>query len=902
MVAKAKPQLYDGQGRPVSLGIELGRGGEGSVHEVRDRADLVAKVYLKNVNQDKAAKLATMVSLKTERLLKLTAWPVDTLYERPGGIVLGFLMPKVTDHKDIHVLYGVKSRLAEYPEACWPFLIQAAGNVARAFNVIHEHGHVIGDVNHGGIVVSKKATVRLVDCDSFQVNAQGQLFLCEVGVATHTPPELQGLSFRGTTRTTNHDAFGLAVIIFQLLFMGRHPFSGAYLGSGDMPIEKAIKEHRFAYGPGAPSRQMRQPPATLPLDAVSQPVAKLFEQAFLPGMARPKPQEWITALSELATNLKQCNHNNGHYYLKSLSSCSWCEVEARSGITVFGPIFVTGTWSRQGTFNIIGIWAQITAIPSPGHLPALPDKSSLNIAASPKAIEMNRKRRLRVFFATGLLVVVSAVLLVIPISGGATALLIIIFGLIAMGVSSGETGSARSEFANAKRDAEKRWQEVEHRWRMQGDEGRFFAKLRELESRKSEHQKLPEIRAQKLQQLEIDIRERQRHRFLDRYRIDSATISGIGHARKITLRSYGIETADDVNERAILAVPGFGPTYAEKLMAWRRSIEQRFVFDPARGIDPADREALEREIAATHMKIEQELQSGPTQLRQISHQITAMREAMRPIINDSIRALAQAEADLGNRTSSSVMIAPLIAVMGLSLLSTALLKVDFTSQSRSSNYNSRQSNISTKVVPSPGFSSQQPQNSNASSPLAPDQQAKALYDEGIKLTKAGKYEDAVKAYQQAITLKPDLAEAHHELGYALFKLGKYEDAIAAFKQASTLKPKNAETYRNLGLSYKALGRWDESILAFQKAIELKPDQSTTYYNLGLVYKERMNNNSAIEAYKEAVRLKPEFAAAHYELGLSYLAAGDKTAAMEEYTALTSLNQKLADQLYTAINK
>lgn len=899
MVAKAKPQLYDGKGRLIALGPELGRGGEGSVHEIRDRLDLVAKVYLKSVGQDKAAKLTTMVSLKTERLLKLLAWPVDTLHEHPGGAVAGFLMPRVTEHKDIHMLYGVKSRLAEYPEACWPFLIQAAANVARAFNVVHEHGHVIGDVNHGGIVVSKKATVRLVDCDSFQVTVQGRQFLCEVGVATHTPPELQGQSFSGTIRTTNHDAFGLAVIIFQLLFMGRHPYSGAYLGAGDMPIEKAIKEYRFAYGPGAPSRLMRQPPGTLSLDAVSQPISQLFERAFLPGNSRPKPQEWITVLGELSTNLKQCAHNNGHYYLKTLSSCSWCEIEARSGIIVFGPIYVAGTWS-QGTFNVIGIWAQITAVPSPDHLPAPPDKSSLIVTASPKAVQMRRSRRLRAFYATGLLIVASTILIAMPLSGTAVAWLIIITGLVAIGIVSGGSDRAKREFGNARQEAEKRWRDIEQRWRTQGDEARFSAKVRELEARKIEHQKLPDLRLQKLRRLETDLRERQRHKFLDRYRIDGATISGIGHARKITLRSYGIETADDVYEQAILAVPGFGPSYTAKLLAWRRSIEQRFVFNPAQGVDPADRQAVEREIANTRAKLEQELQSGPAQLRQISHQIVATREAMRPIISDSLKALVQAEKDLENSSSSALMLAPIITVLGMALFTTALLKSNFTGQGSTSNFNSSSSNSSfNKTI---GSQSTSLQNNNALTSLTPDQQAKALYEQGVKFTKAGKYEEAVKAYQQAISLKSDLAEAQHELGFALFKLRKYEDSIAAFKQALTLKPKIAETYRSLGLSYKALGRWSDASEAFRKAIEIKPDHPVTYYNLGLIYKEMNDTDSAITAYKAAIRLKPDYATAHYELGLSYVAVGEQDAAMGEYTTLVPLNQKLADRLYAAINK
>ena len=56
------------------------------------------------------------------------------------------------------------------------------------------------------------------------------------------------------------------------------------------------------------------------------------------------------------------------------------------------------------------------------------------------------------------------------------------------------------------------------------------------------------------------------------------------------------------------------------------------------------------------------------------------------------------------------------------------------------------------------------------------------------------------------------------------------------------------------------------------------------------------------AYKEAIRLKTDYAAAHYELGISYLAASYRAAAMEEYTTLVSLNEKLAAQIYAAINK
>ena len=83
--------------------------------------------------------------------------------------------------------------------------------------------------------------MRLIGCDSFQITAGGRCFTCDVGVPMFTPPELQERSLTGVIRSENHDNFGLAVVIFQVLFMGSHPFAGRRPGGGDMPIEQAIK-------------------------------------------------------------------------------------------------------------------------------------------------------------------------------------------------------------------------------------------------------------------------------------------------------------------------------------------------------------------------------------------------------------------------------------------------------------------------------------------------------------------------------------------------------------------------------------------------------------------------------------------------------------------------------------
>lgn len=79
----------------------------------------------------------------------------------------------------------------------------------------------MGDVNQNSFMVGRDSKVVLIDSDSFQINANGTLHLCEVGVSYFTPPELQTLSsFIGFERTENHDNFGLALLIFTSCLVG----------------------------------------------------------------------------------------------------------------------------------------------------------------------------------------------------------------------------------------------------------------------------------------------------------------------------------------------------------------------------------------------------------------------------------------------------------------------------------------------------------------------------------------------------------------------------------------------------------------------------------------------------------------------------------------------------------
>lgn len=353
--------LQTPQGDVITLGKRIGSGGEGDVYEVVGKPDVLVKLYKEAIEANKAAKLQFMVAHQTADLLQLTAWVIEVVENEQKQIV-GFLMPRLHNHKPIHDVYNTKSRKSHFPTADWRFLIHVATNVARAMAVIHAQGHVIGDVNHTSIWVTQKGTVRLIDCDSIQIKDGENVYKCEVGVPEFTPPELQGKTLSEVLRTPNHDNFGLATLIFHLLFLGRHPFSGVFLGQNEMNVPLAIREGRFAYGKHALGREMQPPPFTLPLEATSPRLVQLFQQAFMQVENRPTAQEWIETLEILAKNLKPCSNNNSHFNWQGATHCHWCALEAQSGSILFGA----------------------------GNLPAL--RSELNALALPSLIQFEKQK------------------------------------------------------------------------------------------------------------------------------------------------------------------------------------------------------------------------------------------------------------------------------------------------------------------------------------------------------------------------------------------------------------------------------------------------------------------------------------------------------------------------------
>jgi DNA-binding helix-hairpin-helix protein with protein kinase domain len=648
MTAAAPPPIVvDAEGRVLRLGRKLGQGGEGAVFELEGEPGIAAKIHHQPLTPLRAEKIRVMAGMRTDQIDKLAAWPTNLL-TLPSGIPIGLTMPRVIDHKDIHHLYSPKSRRAEFANADWRFLIRVATNLSRAVATIHDANGVIADINHSGVLVSQDARVRLIDCDSFQIVDAGKTYLCDVGVPTFTPPELQGLLFAEIVRTPNHDNFGLAVLIFLTLFMGRHPFAGRFIGLGEMPIERAIGEGRFAYGADCTAYQMERPPGAPSLSIVSPAIAGLFERTFARESregGRPTAREWAACLESLEHQLRQCAFSPAHWHFEGLQGCPWCRMEAATGVALFSTTVSPGAAAH---FDIDAFWRRVTALEHPGPAPALEGTDSKRkVRPSPGALQFKQRRALHRLYALLLSAapIPIAFMVSLPIAGRLLFLAASV-GLYYVARTLVRLSNDTSVFADRARMDREHLEKVRNEWQSSAGAGRFDAKRSELERLRARWDESRDVRRRMQQELQDQKQSAALARFLDGFDIEAAGIEGLSPSRVPLLESFGIETAADIVGEKLDGVPKLDKKMRDALTGWREGLEARFRQEAGSAPASLDEELIEREALAEQMRIEAALRTGLQDLQEIQKQALFARISMKAKVEEALRTYQQSAADL----------------------------------------------------------------------------------------------------------------------------------------------------------------------------------------------------------------------------------------------------------------
>jgi tetratricopeptide (TPR) repeat protein len=128
--------------------------------------------------------------------------------------------------------------------------------------------------------------------------------------------------------------------------------------------------------------------------------------------------------------------------------------------------------------------------------------------------------------------------------------------------------------------------------------------------------------------------------------------------------------------------------------------------------------------------------------------------------------------------------------------------------------------------------------------MASDVQAEWWYRNGLSSLWLGNYDNALGYFEGTVNKNPNRADAWIQVGYCKVKQGKNNDAIKAYQKAIQIRP-SPEAFNKLGDAYYYAARFNEAIEAYKEAARRAPRLAEAYYNLGMTYLELSDRDAAV---------------------------------------------------------
>jgi tetratricopeptide (TPR) repeat protein len=176
------------------------------------------------------------------------------------------------------------------------------------------------------------------------------------------------------------------------------------------------------------------------------------------------------------------------------------------------------------------------------------------------------------------------------------------------------------------------------------------------------------------------------------------------------------------------------------------------------------------------------------------------------------------------------------------------------------------------------------------------------YNDGMRLYKDGKLDEAIKKLEVAAELKPDSPGVQYNLGVAYMDKDETTKAILAFQNTVSNVESTAYTkvnfrlypevymgaLTNIGMLYTRVGLYDQSVEALTKAVKFKPGDVEANRNLAITYYTMGNMDKAYEQMQNYIKIEPNNADAHNNIGLILYNKGMYDTAVEEFRTAKTL--------------
>ena len=171
--------------------------------------------------------------------------------------------------------------------------------------------------------------------------------------------------------------------------------------------------------------------------------------------------------------------------------------------------------------------------------------------------------------------------------------------------------------------------------------------------------------------------------------------------------------------------------------------------------------------------------------------------------------------------------------------------------------------------------------------------AEIYHQLGETFSEKKNWQEAVIAYQQAITINPNFSWSYHKLGEAFSQLQNWDEAAAAYLRATKVNPDFPWSYHKLGEAFSQLQNWDDAASAYRKFIEKKPDFPWVYNKLGAVLIQLKRWEEVVACYSHFIEIQPSVPESYHKLGEALMELERWSEAATAYRQAIKLNPNLS---------
>jgi serine/threonine protein kinase len=196
--------------------------------------------------------------------------------------------------------------------------------------------------------------------------------------------------------------------------------------------------------------------------------------------------------------------------------------------------------------------------------------------------------------------------------------------------------------------------------------------------------------------------------------------------------------------------------------------------------------------------------------------------------------------------------------------------------------------------------------------------------EGDQFLKQQHYSQALRAYEEALSMDPRNFYAWNGKGTALYHQGSYKKAFEAYQHATEIDPENAVVWVSAGMTLNRLQRFQQAMVHFERALSIDPHyvaawngkadaqldlnmpgEALTSYEQALAYDQRSfqawngignarsslrDFSGAVEAYSRALLVNPRSAVAWCNKAEALIHSGHNRAALDALNEATELDR------------